>query len=67
MTPVTIDRKDIEEAKRAAAFLDIECYFMDRKDDTDNVTMVIMSEQNFAVWHLARVMQMYVSEKMYAA
>jgi hypothetical protein len=65
MTTVTIDRKHQEEAKRACAFLNIEAYYTDHMKDSDQMSMIIVSEKGFEIWHLARVMQMYVSEKMY--
>lgn len=66
MTPVTIDRKDMQEAKKACVSLGFECYFMDKKDDTDRLTLVIDSDKAFEIWYIARTMQIYVNDKMYS-
>lgn len=66
MTTVTIDRRDMEEARKASAFMGVECYFMDKNDDNESVSMVVMSDKPFELWYLARVMQTFVFDKLYA-
>lgn len=68
MTALTIDRKDVEHAKRACAIYDIEVYFSEHTDNTDKTLMVITKDlATHQVWYLARYFQTEVMEARFKA
>lgn len=65
VTTVTIDRKDIEEARRACAEMEVEVYFMEKTDDKDTQLMAMMTQEPFLLWYTARRMQLHIDAKSF--